>query len=454
MKRICLTFSFLSVMFLLLIACNSDKKNDRPNILLILSDQQHWQAMGNMDPFFNTPNLDAFAKKSTVFENSFCTTPQCSPSRSSLMTGFYPSKTKVLGNIGATGGTPLAQKTIATELQAAGYYTGYFGKWHLGKNEIALKGWDQKELKPDDSLTVTNAVQFLKERGKSKKPFALFVSILNPHDIYHFLDHVSKSDVDNIPLPVSWQKETFEGKPKVQKQFMTEDQGKIMQDVSEYEWKRYRDYYRTKTKLYDDNVGTILAALKQQGQWDNTIIIITSDHGDMDTNHKLIFKGPFMYEQMMRIPLMIHVPEKYGGNSPHRNKNTDVINVDISPTIRGFCNLPVKETDGISLVPLLTETGKYKGRDFVVGQYYGKQKWVGPIRMIRTHRYKLNKYMGYKNELYDLKKDPFELKNLADDPEYSEVIEDLSGKLDEWIRNNDDPFYSQQPTNRSGEPLN
>ena len=453
MKINYLTFTFLLVVTVLSGGCNSVRKDDRPNILLIFSDQQHWQAMGNMDPFFYTPNLDAFAKKSAVFENSFCTTPQCSPSRSSLMTGFYPGKTRVFGNVGATGGNPLAQETIAPELQKAGYDTGYFGKWHLGNNDIAVKGWDQKKLKTNDSLAVTNAVQFLKKRSTSKKPFALYVSFVNPHDIYHFTGYKPDTGVDDIPLPVSWYKETFENKPKVQKQFMTEDQGKIMQGAPESEWKRYRDYYRKKTKLYDDNVGVILNELRRQGLWDNTIVIITSDHGDMDTNHKLIFKGPFMYEHMMRIPLMIHVPGRFGGMQSQRIKDKFVVNVDIVPTIRELCNLPAKETDGTSLVPLLTGKGKFKERDFVVGQYYSKQKWVTPIRTIRTHRYKLNKYIGYRNELYDLKKDPYELNNLADDPGYADILANISSKLDEWIRKNNDPFYSQQPTNRAGEPL-
>ena len=454
MKRKYLTFIFLSVIVVLLGSCSSEKKNKRPNILLIFSDQQHWQAMGNMDPFFDTPNLDAFAKKSTVFESAFCTTPQCSPSRSSLMTGFYPSATHVIGNTGAAGGNPLDQPTIAPELQKSGYYTGYFGKWHLGNNKIATKGWDQKELKVDDSLAVSNAVQFLKEAGNFKKPFALYVSIVNPHDIYHFVNHEPGTDVDKVPLPVSWYKETFKNKPKVQEQFMTEDQGKIMQGVPETTWKKYRDYYRAKTKLYDDNVGTILAELKRQGQWDNTIVIITSDHGDMDTNHRLIFKGPFMYEHMVRIPLMIRVPEKFGGGLPQRIADIDVVNVDVAPTIRALCGLPEVKSDGISLKPLLTGSNEYSARDFVIGQYYSKQRWVNPIRMIRTHRYKLNKYIGYRTELYDLKNDPFELNNLAGDPQYEEIIKDLSQKLDNWMKENDDPFYSQKATNRTGEKLN
>jgi len=110
-------------------ADGNGRPNGKPNILLIFSDQQHWRAQGFQDPFFRTPHQDALAKESVVFERSFCTTPQCSPSRSSLLTGFYPSTTRVMGNVGAAGGNALTQSTIGKELQDAGYLTGYFGKW-------------------------------------------------------------------------------------------------------------------------------------------------------------------------------------------------------------------------------------------------------------------------------------------------------------------------------------
>jgi len=116
---------------------------DRPNILFVFADQQHWQAAGFEDPTFTTPNLDAFAQESVRFSHAFCTTPQCSPSRSTLMTGLYPSKTGVWCNVGMAGGDPLKMPTIGAALQQAGYRTGYFGKWHLGKEDTALAGWDE-----------------------------------------------------------------------------------------------------------------------------------------------------------------------------------------------------------------------------------------------------------------------------------------------------------------------
>jgi len=403
--------------------------NTRPNILLIFSDQQHWHAMGFLDSFFHTPHLDALAKESVVFENSFCTTPQCSPSRSSLLTGFYPTRTGVMGNVGAAGGERLMQETIASELKSSGYRTGYFGKWHLGDREIATKGWDRSNLKINDRRSESDAVAFLRQSAGSAKPFALFVSFNNPHDIYRFERHRVSAATGDIALPPSWDGETLKDKPSVQKQFMLEDQGKVIWGKDRSVWEQYRDCYRTKTGLYDSNVGAVLDELKKQGLWDNTIVIVTSDHGDMDTNHKLIYKGPFMYEHMVRV------------------------NVDIAPTIRDICGLSPVTCDGISLAPTLTGSKGQKRRDFVIGQYYSKQKWVNPIRMIRTHAFKFNRYIRHDEELYDLRDDPHELKNLANDRKFADVKSELSRKLDRWIEENDDPFYSLDTTTRSGKTI-
>lgn len=426
---------------------------DKPNVLLIFSDQQHWQALGCMDPFFDTPNQDRLAEESFVFERSFCSTPQCSPSRSSLLTGFYPSTTKVMGNVGAAGGKALAQPTLATELQATGYQTAYFGKWHLGNLDEACAGWDHKYLKTNDTKAEECAVEFLRNLRTPGKPFAMFVSLHNPHDIYYYKNHKLQSSVDNIPMPQSWEDETFAEKPPIQEQFMEEDQGKVMIGKPKDQWQKYRDCYRLKTKLYDQNVGRILDELKRQGQLENTIVILTSDHGDMDAQHKLIFKGPFMYENMVRIPLMIRVPKTMAKIAPRRIKDIDVVNVDIAPTIREFCGLPPIESHGISLVPLFTESRDYKPRDFVIGQYYSKQRWVNPIRMIRTKDFKLNRHIRWGDELYDLRNDPNELTNLANNPEYAAIKEDLVKKLDQWIEDHEDPFYSLHPSSRSGEDL-
>lgn len=424
------------------------QRGRKPNVLLIFSDQQHWQACGFMDPFFETPHLDALAKESVVFERSFCTTPQCSPSRSSLLTGFYPSRTGVMGNVGAAGGAALDQPTLAPELQAAGYRTGYFGKWHLGDQAQACAGWDRHGFKTHDATAEAGALEFLRDPQTREAPFALVVSINNPHDIYGFRKHRTRDG--EIPLSASWEGETFEGKPPVQQQFMHADQGKAIVGRPRTEWERYRDCYREKTRLYDRDVGVILGELKRQGQWDRTIIIVTSDHGDMDAQHKLIFKGPFMYEHMVRVPLMIRLPAAWGGGSAKTINNADVVNVDIVPTLRAVCGLPPRPSHGISLAPLLNGVGAYTPRDFVIGQYYSKQRWVNPIRMIRTEQFKLNRHIRWGDELYDLKQDPHELTNVAGAPQYADVRAELVKTLDQWIKDHDDPFYSLKVSSRSG----
>jgi choline-sulfatase len=426
----------------------------RPNILLVFSDQQHWQAMGCMDPFFDTPHLDRFAQQSVLFERSFCTTPQCSPSRSTILTGLYPSATGVMGNVGNAGGEPLHMPTIGPEWQAAGYRTGYFGKWHLGDDPTALAGWDESVMKIDDPLAEAGAVRFLENRQGESDPFTLVVSINNPHDIYRFQQHQVKDSNRGVPLPQSWEQETFTGKPAVQRQFMTEDQGQAIEGEPEETWRKYQDCYREKTRLYDAHVGQILDALDRSGRAEETIVIITSDHGDMDAQHRLIFKGPFMYEHLIRVPLMIRVPGSFGPIAAGSRSDVDVVNTDLVPTLRDLCGLPAKNSHGLSLAPLLRQSNTtYTPRKFVFGQYYGKQDWVNPMRMIRTRHWKLICHLQGETELYDLESDPDELHNRASHPDCSAIREELKEQLQVWMEEIKDPFLQFTVTDRHGHPL-
>jgi len=168
----------------------------------------------------------------------------------------------------------------------------------------------------------------------------------------------------------------------------------------------------------------------------------------------LIFKGPFMYEQMVRIPLLIRVPASLGGSSPRRVDDADVVNTDLAPTLLDFAGAPPDGTlaDGFSLRPLLTGSGPGPCRDYVIGQYHGKQRWVNPIRMIRTAEFKYNRYLVHGEELYHLSEDPHELVNLAADLGYRRIKAELSAELDRWIAAHDDPFYDLTVTDRAGLP--
>lgn len=423
----------------------------RPNIVYIMSDQQHWQAVGRVDSFFQTPHLDAFAEDAIAFDRAFCTTPQCSPSRSSMMTGLYPSKTGVMGNTGAAGGDDLAVPNFGSMLQGAGYRTAYFGKWHLGRTPTGYGGWDTEDRKLPDSGVTAKTVEYLSEIQQKKDPFGLVVSYLDPHDVYHFRPDQNLRQDPATPLSDSWERDDLDRKPKCQKQFMTGDQGRLIWEQDREVWQAYREFYREKVRLFDAHVGRVINAIKSAGLWDNTVVVIGSDHGDMDTNHRLIFKGPFMYEHMVRVPLMVRVPEGFGGVRRGLIRDYDTVNVDLVPTIRDFAGLAPTDTDGISLKPILTGAANPPKRDFVIGQYYSKQQWVNPIRMIRTAEFKYNKYIDHGEEFYDLLNDPEELVNLAGDTKHADTRQALAADLNRWIRDNGDPFYTMKTTKlRSG----
>jgi arylsulfatase A-like enzyme len=426
---------------------------ERPNILFIFSDQQHWEAAGFEDASFQTPNLDRLAREGAVFTHAFCTTPQCSPSRSSILTGLYPSKTGMLGNVDSAGGTPLRLRTIGALLQDAGYRTAYFGKWHLGKDSAGTAGWDEEfgvtgPDQFDDPEVTRRAVRFLNAVKDTDRPFALFLSYNNPHDIYEFGREAAPAPQTPLPLPDTWHRKDLSTVPAVQQQYMAEDAGRKIVNAEPAAWQRYRELYREKVKLYDDALGPVLSAVDEHDLSDSTVVMATSDHGDMDAQHGLVYKGPFMYEHMVRVPLIVRVP----GAGP---KTLDflTVNVDLVPTLADLTRTTVPRSDGVSLAPLLTGNGPLPRRDFVIGQYYSKQKWVNPIRMIRTARHKYNWYGTHGEELYDLMADPEETRNLASDVRYRQVKEELAATLRQWLKDNDDAFESQVPTTRDGQAL-
>jgi len=420
----------------------------RPNILYLCSDQQHWEAMGHVDKFFDTPHSDALARESVVFENAICTTPQCSPSRSSMLTGFYPHHTEMMNNSGASGGTNLDLETIGPKLQRGGYHTGFFGKWHLGNNELGNAGWDEESKKGPDGKTTERGSDFIKRHAKDEKPFALFLMYLDPHDIYHFKPDAKDVSKLGVPLSPSWHGERFENKPGIHKQFMTENQGAFIWGKPQPVWEQYRDFYREKVRLYDSHIGAVIQTLKDQGLWEDTIIVNTSDHGDMDTHHKLIFKGPFMYEHMVRIPMTVRVPKSHGGAGHKQVSDYDWVNVDTVPTLLDLTGLPVPECHGQSAKPIVTGglRGRKPKRDYTISQYYGKQTWVNPIRMIRTHELKYNLYIDHGEELYDLKNDPHEITNLANNAKFVGRKKELRDELENWMTAHKDPFHTFKNT--------
>lgn len=432
----------------------------RPNIVLICSDQQHWQALGCMDRFFRTPAMDQIAEQGALFTQAFSTCPQCSPSRASIYTGLWPHSAGVVANLDALGLNGAPQPALAEQhttwmqrLRAAGYQVGYVGKWHLGNAESHGGGletalFDSQNWRAPD---VTNdALGFLSNVAVTRRPFALCVNYVEPHTEYDFDPKQADRQTGQTPLPRSYHQETFQGKPSIQRQFMLEDQGAIMSEADSV-WRSYRRWYRQCVQTLDDQVGRVWMALQQRGLLESTVVIITSDHGDMDAHHRLIFKGPFLYDQMVRVPLIVHGPSRMGwvrGRQPGPLLSL----IDLSPTICDLAGVRSAGMSGASWTDTLS--GRHPGRaDAVYAAYHGKQSWLNPARMIRTIRHKYVLYRHHDPELYDMQSDPDELMNRAGDPEYAAVQETLHARLSDWIRRTRDPFDRLSATDRAGNPL-
>ena len=140
------------------------------------------------------------------------------------------------------------------------------------------------------------------------------------------------------------------------------------------------------------------------------------------------------------------LPEAVGGIGHKQVTDYDWVNVDLTPTLLDLAGVTPPECHGQSAMAVLTGKGEPRPRPFVIGQYHGKQKWVNPIRMIRTAKFKLNVYVDHGQELYDLENDPQEIVNLADDPAYADTKRGLKADLDQWIADHNDPFYSLKTT--------
>jgi arylsulfatase A-like enzyme len=291
----------------------------------------------------------------------------------------------------------------------------------------------------------------------NKRPFFQIVSFLNPHDVYFFDVHepIDKS----IPRHI-WpnQNDDMKGKPFPQRFHQRAN-------WSQERWDLYHQWYYKCLKTVDDQIAEMMAQLIMSGYGCNTWVILTADHGEMAGEHALPFKGPWMYDGVMRVPLVIVPPQRrftgkgHGGDFdeplPTKPRRSDALAslIDFVPTVLDLAGAPPDPTlPGRSLLP--AAKGETLPDDVpLFGEWHQSGRFVSPIRMIRTRRWKYNLYNGYGEELYDLDNDPHEIKNLADATEHAAAKADLKKQLIAHIERTGDPFFSRQPTNEKGELL-
>lgn len=426
----------------------------RPDIVIVLTDQQRADAFGAAGAGdVRTPAMDRVARDGMVFTAAFAATPQCSPSRAALLTARYPHRTRVMGNVGEGEGMSVALDpslpTIGRVFTSAGYETAYYGKWHLGGTPGAY-GFARHNSTIGDRDLAREVIGFLQTRQAkaSRTPLLLIVSWLNPHDVYGALTEHPPDDrkMAAVALPSNLI-DDLNSKPFPQRHYLQEDQGKPYVGADHQVWRRYRAFYNGLIETVDGEIGAVLKAATTGGT--SPITVFSSDHGDFGGSHGLPYKGPAMYEELVRVPLVMSWP----GRIRAGRSNALVSLIDILPTLCDLAGVaPPADLDGVSLKPALDRPDTTV-HEVIFSEYYGKQNWRVPIRMVRTDRWKYVRYLKYGEELYDLREDPGELRNRASDPAATGEKGRLSLELDDWIRRTADPFPGLSITDRAGKIL-
>jgi N-acetylglucosamine-6-sulfatase len=444
---------------------------NRPNVLFVLCDDLRWDALGCAgNPYVKTPNIDRLAREGVHFRNTFCTTSLCSPSRASILSGLYAHSHGVTNNFTEY---PTSLASFPRVLQNEGYETAYVGKWHMGEeNDEKRPGFDyfvthkgqgkyfDTEFNVDGKRETlpgyyTHVVTKLAEdwiRRPREKPWLMMLGHKAPHSYYfpekkyeHVFDSVdirypaSAFELDDKP---AWMKErlyTWHGiyGPlfEYRKQF-PDDRPEAVKDFAAMT----RAYWGTVLSV-DDSIGQLYKTLEELGQLNNTLIVFMGDNGLLNGEDGMVDKRA-MQEPSIRIPLVV----RYSGLvTPQQSKPVDamVLTVDMAPSILEICSAPpLRNIHGRSWKTLV-ETGDSGWRKSYFYEYnYEKQFPYTPnIRGVRTDDWK---YIHYPHgdggpdrhlaELYHLKADPEERKNLIKDPQYGGKIKELQAELARLMR--------------------
>lgn len=479
------------------------KQEAQPNILWICTDQQRWDTLGCYgNPYVQTPNLDRLAEHGVRFTNAYCQNPVCSPSRASFMTGRYPH---IIGCRQNGQMISADEKLVTRLFADRGYNCGLSGKLHLAPCHTSVcrttepriddgysvfhwshhpmdfdsaeNGWANNEYhvwlrqqgikyetKPfrgsihveegmpeayhHTKWCADRAIDFMKANKSHENPWFFSVNIFDPHHPFdppasyleRYLDQL-----DEIPLPnyvpgeleeknIFQQREFVNGAYNVNRDF-------IYSSLDEKEHRLIRAAYWAMVDLIDTQTGRMIEALEESGQLENTIIIFTSDHGEMLGDHGIYMKGPHFYDCCVRVPLLM----AWKGHFENRTCGAMVELIDLAPTLLEAAGMePWPGMQGRSLMPVLTGETNFHREDVMAEYWNSMDGHVNPkpfLTMLRDERYKLICVHGEdQGELYDLCQDPNETWNLWNQPEYEEIRYKMMKRLCDRIAFSCDPM--------------
>jgi choline-sulfatase len=406
----------------------------KPNVLFIICDQLGLDAIaahGFRDAV--TPNIDRLVGSGTTFMESHSTNPVCSPARSSLLTGRMPIETGVPVN-----GRPIHAScpNVGQWFGQNGYETVYCGKWHLPAGYasklpgfvVLPAGRTSREQGDMIDTVVSRACESYLKTRRGGKPFLLVASLLQPHDICYYAN--AMPGVCRVPEKLPFP-EIADELPELPPNHDARpaapaglDRTRFDRFTSDDQWRYYLYIYARMVEMLDADIGRILDALDASGEARNTIVVFTSDHGDGRGRHRHVSKW-YPYEEAVKVPLVVswpgHVAER------HRDGDHLVSGLDIMSTLCDYAGIKAPAgMKGRSLRPLL-ERRKVVWREFVASEF--RQRGM----VIRTDRYKYVHFQGDPVEqLFDMKKDPWETKNLYQEPRLAGTLEDHRKLLKEW----------------------
>lgn len=485
----------LFMMSVVLFSCKStsvETNQSKPNVVYIMADDLTIQAISAYGGMFKdiapTPNMDRLAKEGMLFQDALCTNAICGPSRACILTGKYAHVNGFYKN--EYGGVfNEKQWTFPQEFKKNGYQTSLFGKWHLGSNPVGfdtfkfhaasaqqglywnpvynVNGKEEKFKGYATNLSTDFALNWLEQERDKTKPFMMILQYKAPHrpwepdkkyenlwddiempypdnfnddykgreltagDTEMTMEHFSRKDM-KLKAPSD-----LKGKDLVKWNFygtkneeVVTPEGMSFEEGRKWRYQNYIKDYLACVKSVDDNIGRVLKYLDDNNLTENTIVVLTSDQGFYLGEHGF-FDKRFIYEESIRMPLMVRYPKMVKPNSV----SEDVVrNIDFASTLLDLAGIKFTENvQGISFKPVLINKTPKNWNQAAYYHYYEFPYWhhVQPHYGIRTQKYTLAHF--YYNvdvwELYDLEKDPKQMHNVYNDPKYAAVIADLKKQL-------------------------
>lgn len=458
----------LLMIFALVCTAQSDRQQRPPNIIFILIDDLRWDDFGAAgQPFVKTPNIDRIANEGALFRNAFITAPLCSPSRASFLTGQYPHTHGITDNVDRSAASHKLV-TFPLLLRQSGYTTAFIGKWHMGNDDSPRPGFDRwvsfkgqgsylnpeinedgKDVKPGGYITdllTGYATEFIKRRHD--KPYLVYLAhkAIHPEVMQHDDGSINLAEAERF-IPAERHRNLFSGekirwrpsamRPPIGKPALERKIGDLPPLSANTATRDEAVLGRLRSLMaIEEGVGEILKALKETGQLDNTVIVFTSDNGYFYGEHGLSVERRLAYEESIRMPLLIRYPRAI---KPGTVRDEFALNIDLAPTLLKLAGVSAPTgMEGRSLVPLLKGAKTEWRKSFLI-EYYSDKVFPRIRQMgykaVRNERWKYIHYFELEgmDELYDLKADPYEMRNIIRQPGAGKVLEGMKREMERLL---------------------